>query len=177
MKQIVAKLMLLFIALTAFDIQMYAQQNLPNIYGILRYSNDENFQFGIYQIDHLNAGTPTLYWGDPELMGNAGAVYDGNKYYVLSFMNFGDGMLFGSYLICDLDAKTYEYSYPELDISYIASDLTYDATNNKVYACSMDVSGDGSFWLSTMVMETGAKEAIAKMPHMVALAADRKSVV
>lgn len=177
MRKFFLKTAMLFLAMTAFNVHLCAQQSHPNIYGFLRYSNASEINTGIYTISPENGGTVTSYWIDAEMIGNGGAVYANNKYYILSFMDFGGGMLFGSYLMCDIDAKTYDYITPELDISYIASDLTYDATNNTVYACSMDISGDGTFWLSRMDIATGAKEGIAKMPHMAAIAANAEGVL
>ena len=176
MRNLLSGLLLLFVVLTSSSVQVKAQDGLPTIYGMLRYSNAEYFDFGIYTIDPVHGAAPQVYWADAELMGNGGAVYAGDKYYVLSFMDFG-GELFGSYLVCDVMNQTYDYSYPEMDFSYIASDLTYDASNNKVYACSMDASGDGSFWLSSMVLETGAKEPVARMQQMAALAANNEGVL
>ena len=176
MKKLFSGLLMLMAVLTYSPVQMCAQDSNPTLYGLLRYSDAEYFDFGVYSINPVQGASPQVYWADAELMGNGGAVYAGDKYYVLSFMDFG-GELFGSYLICDVDKQTYDYSYPELDFSYIASDLTYDASNNKVYACSMDGSGDGTFWLSSMVLETGAKEPVAKMPQMAALAANAEGVL
>ena len=177
MKKFFLKTVFLFLALTAFNVQSRAQQSHPDIYGILRYSNAELFDFGIYSISPINGGTINSYWIDPEMMGNGGAVYVNGKYYILSFLDFGDGMLFASYLKCNVEQMYYDYEMPEIDISYIASDLTYDSSNNTVYACSMDISGDGTFWLSRMDVVTGVKEGIAKMPHMGAIAANPEGVL
>ena len=176
MKKLLSEVLILLSVLFVLPLQISAQEKLPTIYGTMRYSEDPNFEFGIYSITPKEGCVPQIYWSDPDIMGNGTAVYAGDKYYVISYMDYG-GMLFGSYLICDMETKTYEYIEPEIDYSYIASDLTYDVSNNTVYACSMDASGDGTFWLSRMILETGAKEGIAPMQHMAAIAANKEGVL
>ena len=152
-----------------------AQTTPPTLCGILRYSDSPTIVNGLYTIEAQQDAKPTLYWRDSDLalMGNGGAVYANGKYYVLSFLNFG--VLISTYVVADVEAMTYELKDKptRIDYSYIASDMTYDATTGLVYAISLNETGDGSFVLSTMNLEDAKKTAIGSIIQMCALAADK----
>ncbi len=152
-----------------------AQTTPPTLCGILRYSDSPTIVNGLYTIEAQQDAKPTLYWRDSDLalMGNGGAVYANGKYYVLSFLNFG--VLISTYVVADVEAMTYELKNKptRIDYSYIASDMTYDATTGLVYAISLNETGDGSFVLSTMNLEDAKKTAIGSIIQMCALAADK----
>lgn len=163
---------ILLLLSTVFSV---AQTTPPTLCGILRYSDSPTIVNGLYTIEAQQDAKPTLYWRDSDLalMGNGGAVYANGKYYVLSFLNFG--VLISTYVVADVEAMTYELKDKptRIDYSYIASDMTYDATSGLVYAISLNETGDGSFVLSTMNLEDAKKTAIGSIIQMCALAADK----
>lgn len=163
---------ILLLLSTVFSV---AQTTPPTLCGILRYSDSPTIVNGLYTIEAQQDAKPTLYWRDSDLalMGNGGAVYANGKYYVLSFLNFG--VLISTYVVADVEAMTYELKDKptRIDYSYIASDMTYDATTGLVYAISLNETGDGSFVLSTMNLEDAKKTAIGSIIQMCALAADK----
>lgn len=153
-----------------------AQTTPTTLCGILRYSNAPTIINGLYTIEAQQDAKPTLYWRDTDLalMGNGGAVYANGKYYVLSFLDFG--VLISTYVVADIETMTYEAKDEpmRIDYSYIASDLTYDATTGMVYAVSLNEKGDGSFVLSSMNLENAKKTPIGSIMQMCALAADKE---
>ena len=153
-----------------------AQTTPTTLCGVLRYSNAPAFKNGLYTIEAKQDAQPTLYWRDTDLalMGNGGAVYANGKYYVLSFLDFG--VLISTYVVADIETMTYEAKDEpmRIDYSYIASDLTYDATTGMVYAVSLNEKGDGTFVLSSMNLENAKKTPIGSIMQMCALAADKE---
>lgn len=146
------------------------------VYGLLRYSNAESIQYGMMEIGTTLGSGTKLVWNDSDMVltGTGGAVYVNGELYVLSFMDFG-GILAATYVKAHPEKHTYQSVGDEMimiDYSYIATDLTYDATTGNVYAVSLNGSGDGTFVLSTMNLQTAAKSPIGSIPHMCGLAAD-----
>ena len=179
-KTLLGRAMLLVVAFFAF-FGSYAQTAHPTIYGSLRYSYDDIQKYGLMRIDAANGSEPELVWQDYDmvLVGSGGAVYVDGLYYALSYMDYF-GMIAATYVAADPETMTWKSIGDEMfliDYSYIASDMTYDATTGNVYACSLNGSGDGTFVLSTMDLETSQKTAIAPMERLCALAADSKGLL
>lgn len=176
MKKILFFLFMLF-ALPTLAQETASADTVRTLYGVLRYSEAETQEYGLMQLQTVNDVSPVMVWKDTDmvLMGNGGAVYVNGVYYVLSYMDFF-GSLMATYVGADPETQTYRSIGGEIiniTYSYIASDMTYDATTGKVYAASLNSKGDGTFVLSTMDLASASKKPIGAIRQLCALAADK----
>ena len=142
------------------------------LYGCCTYSESGSMPTGIYSFPASANTEFTPVWQSGDLLANGGACYANGKYYILSYLDFG-GFGVATLLTCDVETKEMQnYDIYDYNISYISTDMTYDPVTGQIYCCSFDTDLSGSFVLSTMDMETGAKTEIAPMIQMCALAVD-----
>lgn len=149
---------------------------VTTIYGSQIYA-ESGTQWGIYSFPARPDTEFTPVWLSGDLMATGGAVYAGGKYYIISFLDWGF-MVYGLFITCDVDNK--EMSYIEIEdwnFSYITTDMAYDPASGKIYGCSMNADGSGTFSLSTMDVATGRQTPIAPIMQMCAMAADENGTL
>ena len=145
------------------------------LYGCCLYSETGTMPMGIYSFPATENTSFTPLWVNGDLMANGGATYANGLYYIFTYLDFG-GMGVASLLTCDVESQeiiaTADIPMYDYNISYISTDMAYDPTTGRIYCCSFNADGSGSFVLSTLDVETGGKDAIAPMQQMCALAVD-----
>lgn len=147
------------------------------IYGSYLYSESSEMHWGIYSFPTRESISFTPVWINGDLMATGGAVYANGKYYIVSYLDMGF-MSYGLLLACDIDKQEINpIEIENWDYSCLSTDLTYDPSSGKIYACSLDASGDGTFNLSTLNTETGRQTPIAPIIQMCALASDKQGIL
>lgn len=135
-------------------------QTPVTLYGVNTYDTNQNMS-GVYTVEAVENAQPELYWGNSEMLGNGGAVYDNEKLYILSYLNFND-MLIWWYLICDIEAQTHTCIYPDdFGIADAGSAQTYDPTTGTAYSICLNADDPTKFTLSTINLADGAKKKVA----------------
>ena len=164
------KKFLLCLTLALSFIGIKASAEVPVIYGFQTFSDSDSPK-GVYTVRAEKDAQPEIYWSDGDLMGNGGAVYVEGKYYVLNYLDFF-GSLVWSYLVCNLDAKTYDFSmYSDYSPKDAGSALTFDPATGLVYSVCIDEANAGKYTLSTMNIDTGTKTPVAPLEkRMLAMA-------
>lgn len=144
-----------------------ASAEVPVLYGLITYSDEEAYSKGIYTVDATADAQPVLYWADGDMTGNGGAVYAEGTYYVLSYMNLMGTMYWG-YQICDIAEKTYDYKFSS---AYSAKDagsaITYDPQTGGTYSICIDETDISKYTLSLMDLETGIKTPVARVEKLI----------
>lgn len=143
------------------------------LYGTIVTDDDGIYTAGIYSFVPGEEMELTPVATRSDYIANGGGVYLNEKYYFTLFMT-GDPIR-AVYNVYDftngsISSKMYEGK------SYISSDMAYDPTTNNVYCCSKN-DKDKGYVFSTMDLSTGAKNAIAPMELMVAMAIDANGKV
>lgn len=171
MNKILQSFLTLTVAAVSASGAAYAQDPAaPTIYGVKLYC-EEGCSSGLYSLEASPGAKPKLEWADGDMMANGGAVYDGEKLYVLSYIDWY-GQLFWSFLKCDIENKTYDYEMPELGVPDVGSAMTYDPTTGNAYSICIDPDDYTQFTLSTMDFTDGRKHVVGRIERMGALAAD-----
>ncbi len=147
------------LTLATFQATVSAQTPVT-LFGVKTYDTNQSMS-GVYTVEAVENAQPELYWSDGEMFGNGGAVYDNEKLYILSYLNFG-GMLLWWYQICDIEAQTYTCIYPEdFGIADAGSAQTYDPTTGTAYSICLNADDPTKFTLSTINLADGAKKTVA----------------
>lgn len=148
-----------------------AQAEVTTIYGSQIYT-ESGVQWGIYSFPAQADTQFTPVWVSGDLMATGGAVYAGGKYYIISFLDFGF-MVMGYFITCDVDKQEMTpLEITDWNLSYLTTDMAYDPTSGKIYGCSMNADGSGTFNLSTMDVSTGKQTPVAPLMQMCAMAVD-----
>lgn len=171
-RRTVAAWMFSFFAAFSF---MTVNAESPMLYGVKTYCG-EGCSNGLYAIAAEANAQPELYWADGDMMGNGGAVYADGTLYVLSYLDFY-GTLYWSYMVCDVENKTYEWSQPQLEFQDVGSAMTFDPTTGNIYSVCIDAYDTSKFTLSTMDRATGRKIVVAPIERMHVMAVDAKGVL
>lgn len=177
MRKLLPHSLVLLAAVSSVTMPAIAESEVPTLYGVKLYCA-EGCSSGLYSVEAKEGAVPTLEWADGDMMGNAGAVYDGDKLYVTSYIDWY-GTLFFTHLICDVEAKEYDYLFPELGVPDVGSAMTYDPSTGNTYSVCIDNSGEEvTFTLSTMDYATGKKSVVAHLERRLgALAATARGVL
>ncbi len=144
------------LTLATFQATVSAQTPVT-LYGVNIYDTNQSMS-GVYTVEAVENAQPEPYWVDGDMLGNGGAVYDNEKLYILSYLNF-DSMLLWWYLICDIEDHTYTCIYPEdFGIADAGSAQTYDPTTGTAYSICLNADDPTKFTLSTINLANGAKK-------------------
>lgn len=156
-------------AVAALLAALSASAEAPTLYGVKTYC-EQGCSSGVYTLKAEKDAQPEVYWRDGDMMGNGGAVYDGNHLYVLSYLDFF-GELYWTYQTCDVETKTYSYKFlQDMSFSDVGSAMTYDPSNGNVYSVCIDPDDVTKFTLSTMDTITARKTVVAPIERMCAMA-------
>lgn len=148
----------------------YAEEAPITLYGVKLYCQ-EGCSSGLYSVEATPGAYPKLEWSDGDMMGNGGMVYDGEKMYVLNYLDFY-GTLYWTYLICDVESHTYDWDMPQLAVKDVGSAMTYDPSTGNSYSICIDPVDNTKFTLSTLNYADGSKTIVGPIERMGALAAD-----
>lgn len=136
---------------------------VPVLYGVITYSDEESYSRGVYTVDATADAQPVLYWNDGDMIANGGVVYAEGKYYVLSYMNLMGTMYWG-YQICDVANKQYDYKFgSDYSVKDAGSAITYDPQTGCTYSICIDETDTTKFTLSLMDLDTGKKTPVARI--------------
>lgn len=148
-----------------------AAGNRPtNIVGSLVYNNFDYFwDFGMYRFTAPEYTDTALAITD-DFQATGGGVRVGQYYYCINVQE-----MFGYYFVYfrKIDTETWkEVDAKQTQFKDSGSDITYDATTDKVYGCFVNDFSNGYVW-GTLNLETGKRQSIAdlQMP-LAAVAAD-----
>lgn len=158
-----------------------ASGTLPTLYGAMLYSDawadlgdDDSTPYGVYQLKAGSVINPTGMCLNAELMINGGGCYSDRKiHYRLYFMDSDAGTFYNYYTVVNTDEWYYEVEpiLSEID-NTIASDMTYDSTNGKIYAAVWG-NYDGTYnRFATVDPLTGATTELSTIPELACLAAN-----
>lgn len=159
------------------------------IYGSLIYSNDwsgSTARYGIYSFPAGEYTAPTQVVPVESYDANGGGCYVDGTYYWNSYVYTPEmGYTFSTFCSYDFvtgkfDKKTQSFLSDGFDQSQITNDMTYDPTTGTIYALSyiaVDIA-EGAMQrfypaLSTMDSYSGFVAPIARIPAMIAIAANQ----
>lgn len=139
------------------------------IYGISIYGDDwttSNSPFGIYSFEAGFTLDPQKIMDITPITSAAGDYIDGNYCY-MDFSTNGNSLISVNYNI--VDTQTWEITTISKDNGLCAStDMTYDATTKKIYACASHAGENGV--LTEINPDNGDAKYIAEIPFMLAMA-------
>lgn len=145
---------------------MKAGADVPTIYGGLIYSDTWNVNDTHYGIYNFPASDPfelnLVKQGTSSMDVNGGGVYVDGRYYFINWFDTG-GSMFAYYCIYD----TYSWeriSSKRVDITSIATDLTYSPVDESIYGCFINSSKDG-YIFGRMRISDGSVNGIANLPN------------
>lgn len=129
------------------------------VYGNLCYADswiyDSNPPIGLYKFSASGEGSEPLFLNPRLSPAGGGATTDGQYHLVVD-----DGLGNYTYQVYTWDG-TVEYEKP-VDMSYIASDMTYDRTTDRIYGCFYNSEGTG-FEIGYVDMATYEKVAMGDL--------------
>lgn len=143
--------------------RLNAAQGGPTIYGSMIYSDTWNISstnYGVYSFTPTNPLEFSMVKASSSLNANAGGVYIDGKFYFVSYFEVS-GTIFPYYNI--FDATTWDLlSSTKVDMTSVATDLTYDPVGEKIYGCFINSSGNG-YVFGRMSQATGEVYGIANL--------------
>ena len=156
-----------------------AADTLPTIYGSVIFGHQwesmSDVPYGMYSIPADNGKAVSLMQRSNDLKANGGGVYVDGRYYLVDFtpFNIDHTVAFRVYdadndwkLLSEKRIKTY---------SSVASDLTYNPADDKIYGCFNDESLTDKFFFGTLNPITGFSSKIADLnEELVAIASTKE---
>lgn len=138
---------------------------VPDIYGsvifALGWEDMPDAPYGIYSIKGGNGTGPEKVLTDSKLKANGGGVYADGLYHLVSYEEYPDGYSV-YYRVYDVDNSwKLIYEKPLSSLTSIATDLTFNPADGKIYGCFND--GQGGYFLGTLDELTGKAHSIAAL--------------
>lgn len=156
------KLTYFLVAMSALSASAQTEEPVT-LYGVKTYDTNQSYS-GLYSVEAVENAQPQAYWQNGDMFGNGGAVYDNDKLYVLSYMNFGSMIWW--YMECDVENKEYTFTQPQdFGIADAGSAQIYDPSTGTVYSVCLNADDPSQFTLSIMNIATGAKKPVAPLPQ------------
>ena len=112
------------------------------VYGSLLGGAGDNTQYGIYSFPAATASPVTAVAVNSKLNANGGGVLIDDKYYFINWFDTGFGGMYAYFYICDTEDWSIVTSN-RVNLTSIATDLTYDPVTKKVYGCFVNDTMDG----------------------------------
>lgn len=179
MKNIINNLLAGVILMTPAMVQAQ-KTDVPDLYGsvifAIGWEDRPDAPYGIYSIKGGNGAEPENIVTANKLKANGGGVYADGLYHIVNYEEYIDGYSVfyrvydvnkGWKLICE---------QPLSSLTSIASDLTYNPTDGKIYGCFND--GKGGYFLGTLDELTGEAHNIATLKEqLMTISANRNGDV
>ena len=102
----------------------------------------DDIPYGIYSFPSTTASPVTAVVENSSLNANGGGVLVDDKYCFVNFFDTGMGGIFAYYYVYDTETWTKVRSN-RVQLSSVATDLTYDPVTKKVYGCFINDTQDG----------------------------------
>ncbi len=117
--------------------------------------------YGIYSFPSTTASPVTPVVENSSLNANGGGVLVDDKYCFVNFFDTGMGGIFAYYYVYDTETWTRRHSN-RVQLSSVATDLTYDPVTKKVYGCFINDTQDG-YVFGTMSTDDGSVLPISEL--------------
>lgn len=138
-----------------------AEADAPQLFGALVSTSESAAiakTYGIYSFPASSDITFTAINTQPNYLANGGGVYVNGKYYFVQWFD-SFGAVFSYFRIADAD--TWEmFQSGRVDITSIATDMTYDPVGETIYGCYLDATGQG-YLFGRMSMTDGGVTPIS----------------
>ncbi|MGM9833626.1 MAG: choice-of-anchor J domain-containing protein [Candidatus Limisoma sp.] len=131
------------------------------VYGSLIGGAGDDTQYGIYSFPAATASPVSAVAVNSKLNANGGGVLVDDKYYFINWFDTGFGGIYAYFYICDTEDWSIVTSN-RVNLTSVATDLTYDPVTKKVYGCFLNDSMDG-YVFGQMSIADGSVTPIADL--------------